>query len=126
MGRAMTERLFLDDAQLRDTEATVIASGPQGIVLDRTVFYARSGGQPGDSGVLGWAGGEARIGEAIKGDGETVLHPVAEGGSPAPGTPGAGRDRLGPAIPADAHAHGAPSALQRAARRGGHRRTDRG
>ena len=48
----MTEKLFLDDPRLRTATATVLASGPEGIVLDRTIFYARSGGQPGDVGVL--------------------------------------------------------------------------
>ena len=52
----MTERLFLDDSQLAEMTAAVLANGPDGIVLDRTVFYARSGGQPGDSGALRWAG----------------------------------------------------------------------
>jgi misacylated tRNA(Ala) deacylase len=70
----MTEKLFLDDPRLRTAPATVLASGPDGIVLDRTVFYARSGGQPGDVGVLRWNGGETPIVDAVKGVGETVLH----------------------------------------------------
>jgi misacylated tRNA(Ala) deacylase len=70
----MTEKLFLDDPRLRAAPATVLASGPGGIVLDRTVFYARSGGQPGDVGVLRWDGGETPIVDTVKGDGETVLH----------------------------------------------------
>ncbi len=53
-----TELLFRDDAYLPATEATVLAvNDRRGIVLDRTVFYATGGGQPGDSGVLERAGG---------------------------------------------------------------------
>lgn len=70
----MTEKLFLDDPALRSTTATVLASGPEGVVLDRTVFYAKGGGQPGDSGVLRWDGGAVTIVEAVKGEGEAVLH----------------------------------------------------
>ena len=70
----MTQRLFLDDPTLASTSATVVASGPDGIVLDRTVFYARGGGQPGDSGALRWDGGETPITEAVKGEGEAILH----------------------------------------------------
>lgn len=73
----MTQRLFLDDPTLTSTSATVIASGPEGIVLDRTVFYARGGGQPGDTGALRWAGGAVTIAEAVKGDGEAILHLAA-------------------------------------------------
>ena len=56
----MTERLFLDEPRLRSATATVLASGPDGVVLDRTMFYARSGGQPGDLGTLRWPGGGDR------------------------------------------------------------------
>ena len=70
----MTERLFLDGPELREASGIVLACGPEGIVLDRTIFYARSGGQPGDTGVLRWDGGETAIADTIKGDGETILH----------------------------------------------------
>jgi misacylated tRNA(Ala) deacylase len=48
-----TDCLFRDDSYLKKCDARVVAITEQGgIVLDRTVFYAASGGQPGDSGTL--------------------------------------------------------------------------
>jgi misacylated tRNA(Ala) deacylase len=70
----MTERLFLEDAYLATADAVVLAAGPEGIVLDRTPFYARSGGQPGDTGTLRWQGGETAIADTVKGEGDTILH----------------------------------------------------
>ena len=83
----MTAKLFQDDPRLRSTAATVQASAPEGVVLDRTVFYARGGGQPGDTGVLRWDGGEMPVADTVKGEGGTVLHVPAPGATlPAEGT----------------------------------------
>ena len=81
----MTERLFLQDPALREAPATVLRADASGVVLDRTPFYARSGGQPGDSGALRWVGGEATVSEAVKGEGDTILHLVSAA-LPVPGT----------------------------------------
>ncbi|MTI46065.1 misacylated tRNA(Ala) deacylase [Roseibium hamelinense] len=49
----MTVPLFRDDAYLRTCEAKVIGVNDRGgILLDRSVFYASAGGQPGDTGFL--------------------------------------------------------------------------
>ena len=83
----MTERLFLDQPTLTRTEATVVSSAPEGIVLDRTVFYARGGGQPGDTGRLSWPGGSVAVTEAVKGDGDAILHQTPpDAALPGPGT----------------------------------------
>ena len=53
-----TEALFRDDAYLRTADAMVVAVNDRGgIILDRTIFYATSGGQPGDMGTFERADG---------------------------------------------------------------------
>lgn len=74
-----TALLFRDDAYLRETTARVLAAGPEGVVLDRSVFYPRAGGQPGDTGLLRWAGGEMPVADALKGPEDSVLHVPAPG-----------------------------------------------
>ncbi|MBR0659310.1 alanyl-tRNA editing protein [Neoroseomonas oryzicola] len=69
-----TELVFRDDAYAREITARVVAATPEGVVLDRTNFYARAGGQPGDVGMLRWAGGEMAIADTLKGPEDTVLH----------------------------------------------------
>ena len=49
----MTELLFRKDTQLKSCPAFVTAVNDRGgIVLDRTVFDATAGGQPGDKGQM--------------------------------------------------------------------------
>jgi misacylated tRNA(Ala) deacylase len=80
-----TDCLFRDDSYLQSCEARVVALTEQdGIVLDRTVFYANSGGQPGDTGALTTADGrEIRIDNAIYID--AAKSEIAH--APAPGAP---------------------------------------
>jgi misacylated tRNA(Ala) deacylase len=80
----MTEELFATDAYARSCDASVTEVTGDGVVLDRTVFYARSGGQPGDTGVLRWDGGEARVVDTLKRAG-ALLH-VVDGDPPPEGT----------------------------------------
>jgi len=79
-----TEQLFTEDAYLRDCTARVLAVTEKGVALDRTVMYARSGGQPGDAGTIRWDGGEAQVAEAIKGEAGAILHGLAPGAEPPP------------------------------------------
>lgn len=80
----MTELLYRGDAYARECVARVLAAGPEGVLLDRTVFYAQAGGQPGDAGALEWDGGSMPVARAIKGPDDTVLHLPAEGAAPPP------------------------------------------
>lgn len=69
----MTELLFRSDAYLTEASAVVIGHTPEGgLVIDRSLFYATSGGQPGDSGVVAWSGGELLIATAVKVEGGQI------------------------------------------------------
>lgn len=76
-----TERLELSDQNLREFEAVVLDSTPDGIVLSRSAFYPGGGGQPADHGVLLWLGVETRIAGVRKGD---DLHLIPAEGDPVP------------------------------------------
>jgi misacylated tRNA(Ala) deacylase len=82
----MTEGLFRSDAYQTECSATVTAINERGgVVLDRTVFYPTGGGQPGDSGVLVWEGGEIIVAMAVKGETpDEVVHVPTEGADVPP------------------------------------------
>ncbi|HLV59163.1 MAG TPA: alanyl-tRNA editing protein [Natronosporangium sp.] len=80
-----TERLDLADPTLREWQCTVLYSGPEGIVLDRSAFYPGGGGQPPDHGVLLWQGVQTRIVDTRKGD-DLYLIPAEGDPVPPPGT----------------------------------------
>ena len=80
-----THRLELADQSLREWDAVVLASGEDGIVLDRSAFYPGGGGQPPDHGVLLWGGVQTRIIDARKGD-DLYLIPAEADPVPPPGT----------------------------------------
>jgi misacylated tRNA(Ala) deacylase len=77
----MTEEIFRQDAYAKEADATVVAAGPEGIELDRTIFYPEGGGQPGDTGKLTAADGrEVAIIDTRKDkDAGRHLHIPAEG-----------------------------------------------
>ena len=92
----MTQLLFRDDAYLRSTTARVMTvtetaprdgSAPKpAVVLDQTVCYYESGGQPGDAGELSWSGGSATIIDTRRDrDSGAILHVLAGAGATAVG-----------------------------------------
>jgi misacylated tRNA(Ala) deacylase len=80
-----THRLELDDQTVREWDALVLDSGPDGIVLDTSAFYPGGGGQPPDHGVLLWGGVQTQIVGARKGD-DLYLIPQETDPLPPPGT----------------------------------------
>lgn len=80
----MTERLYEQNAYLEHCEARVVRAHEGAVVLNRTVFYAMGGGQPGDTGSLTWGGGSrVDVVDTRKGDGDEIVH-VVGAGAPLP------------------------------------------
>jgi len=70
-----TETLYVQDAYLKRCQTRVTAVTENGLTLAATVFYARSGGQPGDSGhLVDEDGRRIRIIDTVKGPDASILH----------------------------------------------------
>lgn len=79
----MTAFVFRDDAYAKTLTAMVTEVTPDGgLILDRTIFYATSGGQPGDSGALTKADGAVLVVTGAvhpEGDKTRIVHQIAPG-----------------------------------------------
>lgn len=80
----MTDLLYLEDSYLRSFDARVLEVQDQNVVLDRTAFYPRGGGQMADRGRLEADGATWPV-VAVEKRGTEVVHTV-EGTPPRPGT----------------------------------------
>lgn len=73
----MTELLFRQDSYQTAADCLVTGHTAEGgILVDRSIFYATGGGQPGDSGVLDWGGTRVPIATALKVAGGIALVPA--------------------------------------------------
>ena len=68
-----SEPLYVEDSHLKEFDARVVKAGPRFIILDRTAFYPESGGQPSDTGVITYVGGEASVRKVMK-RGRDIYH----------------------------------------------------
>ncbi|MFH5923667.1 alanyl-tRNA editing protein [Roseomonas xinghualingensis] len=74
-----TTPLFRDDAYAEGNSAIVLEASEAGVILDRSVFYPRAGGQPGDTGTIIWEGGEMPVADTVKSPDGSALHVPAPG-----------------------------------------------
>ena len=92
----MTELVFRDDAYQTAADCRIIGHTAEGgILVDRSVFYATSGGQPGDSGVLDWGATRVPIATALKVEGGIALVPAEPVAMPPVGAPARQTDSFG-------------------------------
>jgi alanyl-tRNA synthetase/misacylated tRNA(Ala) deacylase len=83
-----TDDLFREDATLLACDATVIAQGEGGVLLDRTVCYPLGGGQAGDTGWLIAGERRWRVTDTRKSKehGQAIIHLIEGEALPAVGT----------------------------------------
>lgn len=72
-----TNELFRDDSYLKSCSATVTRADQNMLCVEQTIFYPLGGGQPGDTGMLSWDGGSAKIVNTRYDDGD-IAHIVED------------------------------------------------
>ena len=80
----MTEKLYLRDVSIESFDAIVQSVEENRVELDQTAFYVTGGGQPHDTGLLKWDGGESSVEDVRTIDGR-VWHQLG-GDLPQQGT----------------------------------------
>ena len=69
----MTEKLYLRDVSIESFDAIVQSVEENRVELDQTAFYVTGGGQPHDTGLLKWDGGESSVEDVRTIDGRVWL-----------------------------------------------------
>src|SRR5205823_1383816 len=77
-------QLYHTDSYRREMDAVVTQVEGNRVALDQTVFYAQSGGQPADYGILSWSDGQSKVID-VRRQGEVIWHQL-EGPIPSEGT----------------------------------------
>ena len=86
-GDGPVEEIAPQDSYVSRAEGSVVEVTDGGLILDRTVFYARGGGQPGDVGTISWDAGSVDVIDTVRKNG-VPFHVVADDAIlPDPGTP---------------------------------------
>jgi Ser-tRNA(Ala) deacylase AlaX len=84
----MTIPLYLQDAYLKEMEAKIVDVSQEGdrrwqILLDKTIFYPRGGGQSTDQGVLISESWQGKVIQVLQ-KGTSIIHYVESNDSPPP------------------------------------------
>ena len=79
----MTDALFREDSYRQECTAIVTDAVDNIVRTNRTVFYPLGGGQPGDTGVIAWEGGHAKIVDTRYVDGD-IAHILEDGAGVPP------------------------------------------
>ncbi len=77
----VTLPLYYEDVHATRFDAVVVATGPQWVILDQTLFYPEGGGQPADHGRLHCGAIVLPVIDVQKVDG-AIVHVLAEGSAP--------------------------------------------
>lgn len=86
-GSGLVEEIAPKDSYVSRAEGSVVEATDGGLVLDRTVFYARGGGQPGDVGTIVWDGGTVEVIDTVRKNGAPFHVVAGDALLPGPGTP---------------------------------------